>query len=46
MVGSEFIRFVQAPTRYESVGCDDGNFSFPKEYDEVANSLSLDYEVG
>ena len=21
------------PTRYESVGCDDGNFSFPKECD-------------
>ena len=20
------------PTRYESVGCDDGNFSFPKEF--------------
>ena len=27
------------PTRYESVGCDDGNFSSPKEYDEVIISL-------
>ena len=25
-----------APTRYESVGCDDGRFIFPKECDSVA----------
>ena len=33
-------RFVPMPTRYESVGCDDENFSSPKESKACLNSFS------
>ena len=42
MIGHPEASESEAPTRYESVGCDNENFSSPKEFEakgEVKNSV-------